>query len=90
MVRRLKNTMLKLINIVKNENNIEADYIPEQGGTKGHVTLNSLTEEGEGDIIDSYGTMYLSMALSGLRRILSEINNKKIDDVPTEKMIVWY
>jgi len=82
--------MLKLINIVKNENNIEADYIPEQSNQKGHVILNSLTREGNGDIIDSYGTMYLSMALSGLRRILNEISDNKITEIPTEKMVVWY
>lgn len=82
--------MLKLINIVKNENTIEADYIPEQSAQKGHVILNVSTYEGDGDIIDSYGSMYVGMAISGLRRILRELKNKKINDIPKERLVMWY
>ena len=83
-------TMLKLINIIKNKNIIEADYVPEQSDKKAHVSLNMVTNEFNYDVIDEYGTMYARMALNGLRRTLEEFNKGKINNIPKERAVMWY
>ena len=82
--------MLKLINIIKNENIIEADYIPEQSELKAHVRLNITNDEYEVENINEYGSMYGRMALSGLRRTIEELNKGKIIEVPKERLVAWY
>lgn len=82
--------MLKLINITKNENIIEADYIPEKSDKKAHVSLDIATDESNCDIIDEYGSMYARMALNGLRRTVKELNKGKINNIPEERIVMWY
>lgn len=82
--------MLKLINIVKNDNVIEADYIPEHSEKKAHVTLNVSTNDYSAENIDEYGSMYSRMAVNGLRRMIEELQKGKIKEVPKEKIIMWY
>ena len=82
--------MLKLINIKKNENIIEADYIPEQSENSAHVRLNTENDEYIVENVDGFGSMYRRMALNGLRRILAELKSNKIETVPTERTVMWY
>lgn len=82
--------MLKLINIKKNKNIIEADYIPEQSGKTAHVSLNFETNEFDYNIVDEFGSMYAKMALNGLRRTLEELSKGRINDVPKERTVMWY
>ena len=82
--------MLKLINIVQNNNFMEADYIPENSTVKAHVTLNSITKEGHADLVEDYGSMYGRMAINGLKRTLDELNKGKISEIPKERLVMWY
>lgn len=82
--------MLKLVNIVKNNNFIEADYIPESSNKKAHAKLNLITDEISAEIIEEYGSMYSRMAVNGLKRILDEINVGKIGEIPKERIVMWY
>lgn len=82
--------MLTLINIIKNSNTIEADYIPESAETKAHVKLDFLSDKYEAEEIGEYGAMYGAMALRGLRKILAELDNGVISIVPNEKTVMWY
>lgn len=90
MPKKARNIMLKLINIKKNENIIEADYIPEQSNSSAHVKLNISNDEYEVESIDDFGGMYSRMALNGLRRTLDELKNGKITAVPNERTVMWY
>ncbi len=81
--------MLKLINIVQNNNFMEADYIPENSTTKGHVTLNVITKESHADLVENYGSMYGRMAINGLRNTLDELNKGKISEISKER-VMWY
>lgn len=82
--------MLTLINIVKNDNFIEADYIPESSSYKAHVSLNLLTKEYSAEDIQEYGLMYSRMAVNGLKRTVEELNKGTITDVPKERVVMWY
>ena len=83
-------TMLKLINIIKTGATIEADYIPEQSNQKAHVVFDNIKDDGNGGTVEPYGFRYLSMALSGLERIASEIKSGKISEPPHERLVMWY
>lgn len=80
--------MLKLINIVKNDNIIEADYIPECSNKKAHVMLNITNNEYKVEKIEEYGTVYSRMAVNGLRRTVDEIEKNK--NIPEERVVMWY
>lgn len=82
--------MLKLINITKNENIIEADYIPEQSKVSAHVSLNINNDEYGIESVDGFGGMYTRMALNGLRRIADELKNQKNISVPKERTVMWF
>lgn len=82
--------MLTLVNIIKNNSTIEADYIPESTEMKAHVKLDFLSDNYEAEEISEYGAMYGAMALRGLRRILAELDNGIINMVPKEKTVMWY
>jgi hypothetical protein len=82
--------MLKLINITRNNNIIEADYIPENGEEKAHVKLDITTDAQFVENIEAYGSMYGRMALNGLRRTVEELDSGKIDKVPAERTVMWY
>ncbi|MCM1008853.1 MAG: hypothetical protein NC485_13235 [Ruminococcus flavefaciens] len=82
--------MLKLINIKKTDNIIEADYIPESSQQKAHVSLNVSTNEISVETIEDFGSMYERMAINGLKRTIEELNNGKINKVPEERVVMWY
>lgn len=82
--------MLKLINITKNENIIEADYIPEESNKSAHVKLNISTDDFNAENIEEYGSMYSRMALFGLRKTVDELNSGKINKIPKERLVMWY
>lgn len=82
--------MLTLINMVKTDDNIEADYIPEDGNVKAHVKLNVLSDEYDAEEIQDYGSMYVRMALNGLRRISDELQSGKIAELPSKRVVMWY
>lgn len=82
--------MLTLINIVKNDDIIEADYIPESSNYKAHVILNLLTKEYSAEDIQGYGLMYSRMAVNGLKCTVEELNKGKITDIPKERVVIWY
>lgn len=82
--------MLKLINMAKNDNSIEADYIPENSNIKAHATLNFTTVKSSAEIIEEYGSMYSRMAINGLKRTLEELSKGKISEIPEERIVMWY
>lgn len=88
MVRGVRNIMLKLVNIVKNDNIIEADYIPEHSDKKAHVVLNISTGEYDVESIKDYGSMYSRMAINGLQRTANELKENK--SIPKERTVMWY
>lgn len=84
------NIMLKLINIKKVDNCIEADYIPETSDKAGHVKLNFDTFEEEHKTVEGYEVTYPSMAINGLKRILERQKDIKDYEIPHEKLVMWY
>lgn len=82
--------MLKLINIKKNKDIIEADYIPENSLKQAHVSLNITSNEMSVEIIEDFGSMYGRMAVNGLRRIIEELTKSTINEVPKERVVMWY
>lgn len=84
------NTMLRLINIKRNGIMLEADYVPEQSDQTAHVVFDTIKDDGNGGTVEPYGFRYLSMALSGLERIASEIKSGKISEPPHERLVMWY
>lgn len=82
--------MLKLINIKKGDNLIEADYIPESSNLKAHISLNIESQEYNAEEIEEYGAVYSRMAANGLIRTLDELNNGKIKTPPKERLVMWY
>lgn len=82
--------MLKLINIVKGKNKIEADYIPENSNKSAHISLDIETKKYTADEIAEYGSMYSRMAANGLIRTLEELRNGKREKIPSERLIMWY
>jgi hypothetical protein len=82
--------MLKLINIRKTDNIIEADYIPENSKQKAHVSLNISTDEMSVETIEDFGSMYGRMAINGLKRTIEELKKGKINKVPEERVVMWY
>lgn len=82
--------MLKLINITKRDDIIEADYIPESSSLKAHVTLNLTSGKSSVEIIEEYGSTYSRMAINGLKRTLEELDKGKINEVPKERFVMWY
>ena len=86
----VKNIMLTLINIIKNENGIEADYIPENGDKRAHIQINTLNNVCYAEDIQPYGSMYSRMAINGLKKILSEIQKGIIAELPKKRVVMWY
>ena len=82
--------MLTLINITRNGNVIEADYIPENSSESAHVSLDFLTCEHKVDIIEKYGSMYSRMAVNGLKRIMHDIQDGEIKEAPDKRIVYWY
>ena len=82
--------MLKLINIKKDDNMIEADYIPESSEKSAHISLNIKTEEYTADDIKEYGSVYSRMAANGLIRTLKELSSGKRNELPKERLVMWY
>lgn len=82
--------MLKLINIKHDKDTIEADYVPEDGSEKAHVSLSKTSKKGHADVIEEYGTMYSRMAINGLKRTLDELNSGAIKEIPNERVVMWY
>lgn len=82
--------MLKLINIIKGTNTIEADYIPEQSELKAHVKLNLLNDSEEIEKIEDFSAIYGRMAINGLSRTLEEYEKSIILEIPKERIVMWY
>lgn len=82
--------MLKLINIQNLDNTIEADYIPESGEEIAHASIDKETGDSFAEVIEEYGSMYSSMARQGLRRLLRELKNGEIKELPKERLVMWF
>ena len=82
--------MLKLVNIVKSKDKIEADYIPENSNKAAHISLDINTEEYKSEEIAEYGPMYCRMAANGLIRTLEELRDGKRKEIPSERIVMWY
>ncbi|MEA4830995.1 MAG: hypothetical protein VB118_00080 [Oscillospiraceae bacterium] len=78
--------MLKLINIIKNDSCISADYIPEDSYERGSISVdlsgNVLYEKAT--TLDGDLKMYFSHARKALFMLLHE------DSIPNEKIVIWY
>lgn len=82
--------MIKLINIKRSDNFIEADYLPEDSKERGYVKVDTQTKE----IIESRHSKYEEpyekysecriMAARGLRELI------EAKTIPEEKIIMWY
>lgn len=82
--------MLKLINIRITDDVIEADYIPEDSSEKAHVSMNMTKGDVTVATIEEYGKMYSRMAVNGLQKIFDELKSKKINEIPNERLVMWY
>lgn len=82
--------MLKLINIIKTNKKIEANYIPENSDKEAHVYIDLLNGNSHADIIEEYGSMYSRMAINGLKRTLEELENGITNEPPENRMVMWY
>ena len=82
--------MLKLINIIKNNDKLEADYIPESSDKKAHISLNIMTHDYTADDIEEFGSEYSRMAANGLIRTLEEFDSGKRNKLPSERLVMWY
>lgn len=79
--------MLKLINILKTDNFIKADYLPEGGDEIGHIkidTSSNVMVESKETSFDTPFPTYLSHA----KRALEDLAKK--ESIPTEKLVMWY
>ena len=82
--------MLKLKNIKRKNNFIEAYYSPEDSDKLGYVKLNCDTLEEEHKTVNGYEMTYPSMAIYGLKQILKNVQNNKEYKIPNEKLVMWY
>ena len=82
--------MLKLINIIKGEKIIKAEYIPESSSKKAQIALDIETQDYTAEEIAEFGSVYSRMAANGLIRTLEELKNGKRKEVPRERLVMWY
>ena len=82
--------MLKLVNIVKNDDYIEADYIPENSTEMAHVRYSITTGKGDFDLVDGYSGVYGRHAIEGLKRTISELESGGRKELPEERLVMWY
>ncbi|MDO4541488.1 MAG: hypothetical protein Q4C00_01480 [Bacillota bacterium] len=82
--------MLKLINIKRNDEYIEAEYLPEDSKEKGYVKVNIKTKK----IVDSQHSKYEEPYenYSECRRMAANGLLSIADDslLPQEKLVMWY
>lgn len=79
--------MLRLRNIVKNNNQISASYYPEDSDVKGFVSVDIKS----GEILDSDTTSYdepFNAYLSHAAQALNKMAD--LDSFPSEKIVMWY
>ncbi len=79
--------MLRLKNIKKNNETIQADYYPEDSAECGFVKINSCTREIIESKLTSYDGVikaYMSHAATALDRL---IDSKSL---PKEQVVMWY
>lgn len=79
--------MLKLKNIKRSNGIISADYDPECSGDIGKITMDVETGEVIQTIISNVDIiipMYLNHAIDVLERI------KDNEEIPEEKLVMWY
>ena len=82
--------MLKLINLKKDDINIEADFIPEDSDKIAHIIMNINSMEYSADEIEGFGKVYARMAANGLISTIEELNGGKIEELPSERLVMWY
>lgn len=82
--------MLKLINIKMTDDIIEADYIPEDSSDTARVSMNLKNGDVSVETIEEYGKMYSRMAVNGLQKIFDELKSKKINEIPNERLVMWF
>ena len=82
--------MLKLKNIKRTNNYIEAYYTPEDSSKLGYVRLNCDTLEEEHKKVEGYEMTYPRMAIYGLKQILKYEKEDKDYKIPNEKLVMWY
>ena len=78
-------TMLRLKNIMVENNIIEADFYPEDCPSCGHVVVDLVTGRiASFSEVMGYGASYLAHARQSLVGIANE------ETLPTERLIMWY
>lgn len=80
--------MLKLVNITKNDNVIEADYIPESSDLKAHASYNMETGEESYEVLDEYDGTYGRMAINGIKMTIEEFEES--GKLRKERVVMWY
>ncbi|MBR3870469.1 MAG: hypothetical protein IKJ17_03100 [Clostridia bacterium] len=78
--------MLRLVNIKKTNDYIEANYIPEDCESSGFVRMYLNDDKIISETVEGYETTYPSMAIKGLKNILE---SQKCE-IPKEKVVMWY
>lgn len=86
--RSLMIIMLKLVNIKRTSEYIEADYIPEVSEEIGHIKVgiksNNLIEKKITSFDEGYSVPYYIMAKQGIVRL------KDDEPLPEEYRVMWY
>ncbi len=82
--------MLKLINIKMTDDYIEADYIPESSSAQGYAKLVFSTGERISRLAEGFGRSYPAMALSALGRLSEKFKSHPENELPKEKIVMWY
>lgn len=79
--------MLKLKNIKKNNGIISAEYDPEDSGKIGSITVDIESEkmiESNASELDNEFPIYLNHAITAL------LEMKDDEEIPEEKLVMWY
>ena len=82
--------MLKLINIKKDDNQIEADFIPEKSLERGHAFYSPDSDKWGYDVPPDFDAEYGRMAVNGLKRIIKELQADSNKKIPNERLVMWY
>lgn len=69
---------------------IEADFYPEDGDEKGHISLNLKTDEMTSVSAAGYGKTYDAMACCGLKSIRDSLAAGKTVKLPETYTVMWY
>lgn len=86
MIRRRRSSMVKLKNIVKNNNMIQCDIYPEDSKEKGFITVNVITGELESYVLPKEYEWCMNHLQHAKRALLDMVKADKMQD---EKVVMW-